>query len=144
MATAEDEVSDPEFKINAKAIHIDRRVEMYQWEEDQETRAKKKAGGGETRETTHSCQKKWSDDLIRFNDFKRPDGRENLAQMPFKSASSWPTRSRLAPSSLAMSLFIESEAKKNLPYQKRSTRTCLRSTKENSVCIKVDCFVEEY
>ena len=48
MAIAEDEVSDPEFKINAKAIHIDRRVEMYQWEEDQETRAKKKVGGGET------------------------------------------------------------------------------------------------
>ncbi len=85
-ATTTDAVSDPIFQLSTVALRLERRVEMYQWEEKRSTETRKKVGGGEVTETTYSYQKRWSSSLERSSNFKRPEGHENPTKMPIESA----------------------------------------------------------
>jgi hypothetical protein len=78
-------LTDPEFLVTADAVHLERRVEMYQWQQSQSSETKKKVGGGTETETTYSYSKGWSDRLIDSQSFKDPQGHENPAEMPYSS-----------------------------------------------------------
>lgn len=80
-----DFVVDREFGISAEAIHLERRVEMYQWQESQSSETRKKTGGGTETTTTYSYSQGWSERLIDSSAFKEPRGHENPASMPFRS-----------------------------------------------------------
>jgi hypothetical protein len=61
MAEPEGTLTDPDFGISAQAIHLQRKVEMYQWREQQKQEKKKKLGGGEETVTTYTYVEVWSD-----------------------------------------------------------------------------------
>lgn len=82
-AETDEELSDPDFMVKAKALRLLRRVQMYQWEERESRETRKKLGGGEETVTTYSYEKTWSSDLERSGQFKHPSGHENPDRMPF-------------------------------------------------------------
>lgn len=59
------------------ATRLERKVEMYQWEQRSKTEKQKKLGGGEETVTTYTYQKVWSERPIDSSRFKRPNGHQN-------------------------------------------------------------------
>ena len=84
-ADTKDVLADDVFGISATAIRLERKVEMYQWCENEETHEKKNMGGSVTRTTTYTYEKKWCDDLIDSGKFKE-SGHENPSAFEFPSA----------------------------------------------------------
>lgn len=84
-ASTDEVLTDPEFGIEVRALRLRRKVEMYQWDEDKETRREKKLGGGERKVTKYTYEKVWSSRLIKSSDFKKPAGHENPQSMPYTS-----------------------------------------------------------
>lgn len=85
-ADTSETMTDPQFLVSApNAIKLRRNVEMYQWEENKETKTRKKLGGGEERVTTYTYDKKWSDRLIDSSNFKEAEDHHNPSAMPFES-----------------------------------------------------------
>ena len=76
-ATVEGEVRDDIFGVSAKAIKLNRVVEMYQWKEDKKSKKEKKVGGGTETRTTYNYNKQWSGSAINSSDFKKRDGHSN-------------------------------------------------------------------
>jgi hypothetical protein len=64
-------ISDDEFKVSAEALKLRRKVEFYQWEEEQKTETKKKLGGGEEKVTTFTYNQVWSDHPIDSSRFDK-------------------------------------------------------------------------
>ncbi len=85
-ATTDEEVRDPQFRVQVAALRLERRAEMYQWEEETSTKTRKNAGGSETKETEYRYEKTWSRGVINSGNFKRSQGHENPSSMPVKSA----------------------------------------------------------
>jgi len=76
-AAVEGTLSDPDFQISAAAVNLRRKVEMFQWKENEKTETKKKLGGGEETVTTYSYEKVWSDRFIDSSGFHKKQGYEN-------------------------------------------------------------------
>ena len=85
QAATDETLVDPEFAVAANAIKLHRKVEMYQWKEEKKRKSKKKLGGGKKTVTTYSYSKAWSGNLIDSSNFKKPDGHQNPADMPYQS-----------------------------------------------------------
>src|SRR5208283_3808849 len=83
LATTEDVLKDTDFDVSAKAIKLERKVEMYQWVEKEEKKTEKKLGGKEVTTTTYNYDKKWSPDYKESSKFKHPEGHEN-PMMPYQ------------------------------------------------------------
>ena len=83
-AVTEASVTDPVFGVSAKALRLERAVEMYQWEEKKTSKTEKKLGGGSETVTTYSYSKAWANKLIPSSVFKRDAEHQNPADMPFK------------------------------------------------------------
>ncbi|MEN9251741.1 MAG: TMEM43 family protein [Thermostichales cyanobacterium HHBFW_bins_127] len=67
--TSTELVGDNAFLRPGAYIAVNRQVEMYAWEEQKKTRTREEFGGSETRETTYSYRKVWTDqpqDSSRF------------------------------------------------------------------------------
>ncbi len=84
-ATTTETLSDPDFGVSAPAIKLDRRVEMYQWQEEKKSETKTKLGGGQETVTTYTYNQAWSPQLIDSGSFKKRSGHENPRTMPVKS-----------------------------------------------------------
>ncbi|MFZ2087062.1 MAG: TMEM43 family protein [Desulfobaccales bacterium] len=84
MATTKENLTDPDFGVSAQAIKLERRTQMYQWEENQKSETVKNLGGSTTTRTTYSYEKVWSGSLIKSGDFKKP-GHNNPAHMSYPS-----------------------------------------------------------
>ncbi len=69
--TAEELVDDVFGAAQARAIRLDRKAEIYQWKEDENSETKKTIGGGERTEVTYEYQKVWSDGPIDSSRFHR-------------------------------------------------------------------------
>jgi hypothetical protein len=87
-ADTEETLSDSVFGVSVHALKLKRIVEMYQWEEDEERKTRKKVGGGTETVTSYSYQKTWSTRVIDSGDFKQRSGHENPGAMPWDS-SQW-------------------------------------------------------
>ncbi|MBB6467300.1 hypothetical protein HNQ96_003179 [Aminobacter lissarensis] len=72
-----DEVSDPDFAIEAKGVRLVRTVEMFQWVENSKSETNTKLGGGEETVTTYSYAKEWQDRPIDSTEFKQPANHQN-------------------------------------------------------------------
>lgn len=68
------------------AVALNRRVEMYQWVEKQESKTEKKLGGSEETVTTYSYALEWSEQAVNSSNFKQSSGHEN-PEMPVQSES---------------------------------------------------------
>lgn len=84
-ATTDAVLTDDEFGVSENAIKLRRSAEMYQWDEEVKTKTTKKTGGKKVTEKTYSYKMVWSEDLINSSNFKKPDGHQNPASMPFNS-----------------------------------------------------------
>ncbi|MBF0267719.1 MAG: TMEM43 family protein [Alphaproteobacteria bacterium] len=84
MVDVASDLVDPVFHVTATdAVRLERRVEMFQWRENKETRTEKKLGGGETETTTYNYVKEWSDKTINSNSFEKQQGHAN-PDMPYQ------------------------------------------------------------
>ncbi len=79
-------LTDSDFQITTDAVRLVRKVEMYQWKEEQRTETRSNAGGSQTRTTTYEYTRVWSDRPIDSSRFRRPGGHENPA-MPVTGRS---------------------------------------------------------
>lgn len=79
-------LADADFGISSTAVRLVRKVEMYQWKEEQRTETRSNAGGSQTRTTTYEYSRVWSDRPIDSSRFRRRDGHENPA-MPVTGRS---------------------------------------------------------
>ena len=77
LADTKEELSDAAFKLSKLAIHLDRKVETYQWVERVETEKKKELGGSEKTIKTYYYDKKWSSTKHNSSEFSDPDARSN-------------------------------------------------------------------
>ena len=71
------QVGDEEFQVRTQAVRIERRVEMFQWKEEQKTESRSNVGGSQTRTTTYSYERVWSDRPIDSSRFRQRDGHQN-------------------------------------------------------------------
>lgn len=78
-------ITDPILAVTAAALRLQRKAEMYQWKQHEETKTEKTLGGGSDTTTTYSYTKVWSDDVINSGSFKKPSGHENPGSMPIAS-----------------------------------------------------------
>ncbi len=84
-AVTDEMLEDPEFGVSAQAIKLQRSVEMYQWDETEQSDTKTKVGGGTETVTEYSYSQRWSSRLIPSSEFKDPAGHTNPTSMPFES-----------------------------------------------------------
>lgn len=85
LATTKDKLEDNLLGITLNAINLNRKVEMYQWQEKKETKTESQMGGSEKQTTTYTYDQTWSDKLIDSSNFKNPQGHQNPTSMPIQS-----------------------------------------------------------
>ncbi len=84
-AMTPERLTDPAFRVSAVALSLLRDVEMYQWQERQQTETEQQeAGGGETKPVP-AYERVWSDEPIPSMQFAQPDGHRNPTAMPYTS-----------------------------------------------------------
>lgn len=76
-AVVDDTLTDPDFDVSAAAVNLRRKVEFFQWKENEKTETKKKLGGGEETVTTYSYEKVWSDKAIDSSGFHKKQEYKN-------------------------------------------------------------------
>lgn len=116
-AVTEETLVDGDFGVQASAIRMRRKVEMFQWREEQETRTEKKLGGGETQTVTYTYSKTWSSSPIDSSRFKKPQGHENPAAPAYGSTSYAARNVKIGAFTLPPSLVGEMDAWRPLPLQ---------------------------
>lgn len=79
-ATTGDLLQDAMFQVSAKALKLQRTVEMYQWVEEKKTSTQKKLGGGEETTTTYNYNKQWSADWHDSSQFNQSTDHVNPPQ----------------------------------------------------------------
>lgn len=104
---ASDHVVDEDFGLDLAALGLRRKVEMYQWKEEEHTKERKKLGGGTERETTYTYEKTWDDDAIDSSDFRHPDGHENPGAFPVSSRTITAVEGRLGAYALNADVLAE-------------------------------------
>src|SRR5882672_1707733 len=80
---------DAEFGMRSNGLRLIRRVEMYQWTEEEVTETKRKLGGSEEKTTTYKYNRTWSDKPVDSAKFRERAGHAN-PQM------TWRERNQLA------------------------------------------------
>ena len=84
VATA-DVLEDLKFGVSVNAIKLVRKVESYQWQENEKSTTKRGSGGSQETTTTYTYEKVWSPELINSSSFKEA-GHENPATRPVDGA----------------------------------------------------------
>jgi hypothetical protein len=73
--------------IQAKAVKLIRKVEMYQWKEHEKSETRKKFGGGTETVKTYTYTKEWAAEPIDSSRFQKTEGHENPGGFPFEAAT---------------------------------------------------------
>jgi hypothetical protein len=115
-AETDDVLTDAAFGVTANAVKLRRTVEMYQWEQNEQSETKKKIGGGTETVTSYTYAKTWSDHAISSADFKKP-GHENPGAMPYESEEWVAANVTLGAFSLSRSLVGRISGYEPLPLQ---------------------------
>jgi hypothetical protein len=83
--TTSDTLKDTFFGLTVThALKLRRIVEMYQWEENEQSETEELMGGGTRTVKTYTYHKIWSEIIIKSNHFQQPEGHENPDDMPVK------------------------------------------------------------
>lgn len=77
LARTNETLTDDDFGLSVLALHLERRVEMYQWRESSSSSQKKKLGGGTETVTDYSYEKAWLSRAVDSTRFKIPEGHRN-------------------------------------------------------------------
>jgi hypothetical protein len=85
VATTNAILKDTPFAISANAIQLHRHVEMYQWQENVDTKTEKNIGGSTDTTKTYSYEKIWSDKPIDSSEFKEADTHKNPVSIKIKN-----------------------------------------------------------
>jgi hypothetical protein len=85
MAITNDSLKDDEFGISQLAICLERKVEMYQWKENEESTTKKNLGGSEETTTKYTYTKEWSNSLNNSENFQKPEKHKNPSEFLYPS-----------------------------------------------------------
>ncbi len=88
MAATSETLNDDQFGVAVNALHLEREVEIYQWQERTSTSTDSQVGGSERTETTYSYETTWRSNLIDSTDFRESAGHQNPTSMPFEAQSS--------------------------------------------------------
>lgn len=88
-ANTNDKLSDSLLNITVNAINLQRDVEMYQWQENSQTKTENQTGGGQTQTTTYTYKKVWADHVIDSSDFQEADSHQNPTSMPISSQTQY-------------------------------------------------------
>jgi transmembrane protein TMEM43 len=72
---------DTDFGVSSPALRMVRTEVIYQWVETKKTETKQKVGGGEETKTTYTYEKKWVDEPVKSDEFKKPDGHKNEGEL---------------------------------------------------------------
>lgn len=84
-AVSDATLADSLFAVSAKALKLQRGVEMYQWQETKKSETRKKFGGGSETVTTYDYDRAWSGRLIDSSSFKMRDAHQNPGSMPYET-----------------------------------------------------------
>jgi hypothetical protein len=71
ILSAAQPLGDGQFLKPGNYVALDRKAEMYAWEEDETTETRKNVGGSETRVTTYSYSKEWTEDPEDSQSFEK-------------------------------------------------------------------------
>lgn len=74
-------VVDSKFGVTSPALRMVRTEVIYQWVETKKSETKQKVGGGEETKTTYTYDKKWVDEPVNSDEFKKPDGHKNEGEL---------------------------------------------------------------
>lgn len=88
-ATTEDTLQDKLLGVDEKAIMLERKVEMYQWQENVETQTESKLGGSEQETKTYTYTPVWSESIIDSAKFQESAEHQNPSSMPIKSETKY-------------------------------------------------------
>jgi len=77
LATTDEVLVDPNLGVTAKALQLERHVEMYQWMEKKEEIIRKKSDGGEETVRTYTYSKQWYGPMINSQNFGEPGEHQN-------------------------------------------------------------------
>lgn len=80
-------VVDDQIGVEAQAIKLLRKVEMFQWVEEEKSETRKKLGGGEETVTTYTYTKEWKDSPIDSSSFQETAGHDNPGAFPIDSVT---------------------------------------------------------
>jgi hypothetical protein len=111
-------LKDEVFGVSAKAIRLDRLVQMYQWKESSQSSTRKKLGGGTETVTTYSYDRGWSEKPIDSTRFKQPDGHQNPAKWPIESWTGQAPSVTVGAFKLSTSLIGQIGGREALPVDK--------------------------
>ena len=81
LASTDNQLTDPLYHVQVKALKLRRQVEMYQWKEDSSTKTKKKLGGSEEKVTTYTYHKVWQEGRIDSSNFNQSGEHSNPTPM---------------------------------------------------------------
>ena len=84
-ASTDDVLTDDFFNLQVVAFQFQRKVEIYQWNEDVQEKTERTSGGGQQVTKTYSYRKDWADSLIDSSQF-HDSGYNNPTQVPVESA----------------------------------------------------------
>lgn len=118
LATTSETLTDPDFKVSANAIKLERAVEMYQWQEHK--REEKIKRNGSTVTITHyDYDKDWSSHRIDSESFSEALTHENPT-MPFESATQTAGKVTLGAFTLSPGLVGKIDTSEQLPVEKKA------------------------
>ena len=106
LTTTDKALVDKEFAISVLAVHLERKVEMYQWHEtEQEVRQRSgqssNRSGGDTYRTVYTYHKDWSSTLHNSLSFNQLTGHTNPNSFPFKQQKSTASEVKLGAFTLS-------------------------------------------
>lgn len=98
----EETVGDGYFLNLGNWLAVDRRVEMYAWNETKSTKSQTNTGGSSTETTTYTYDKRWVSNPESSADFRHPEGHENPAMPNMEGSSGRVGKAKIGAYDLAM------------------------------------------
>ncbi len=80
-------VQDPVTGATFCALVVNRKVEMFQWRENEHTETEKQFGGGTRTISTYTYDRTWSDQFIDSHKFKHSLGHANPSSLPISAGT---------------------------------------------------------
>ncbi|MGN0879056.1 MAG: TMEM43 family protein [Oligosphaeraceae bacterium] len=97
-AETQDVLSDSNVGLSEVAFRLERKVEIYQWVEDSQTREEKKLGGSKEKVTTYTYKKEWVSkpvDSSAFKDPQAPTRNANVGTLPLDDMTQYCSNAKL-------------------------------------------------
>lgn len=113
--TTDEALRDPIFAVSATALRLNRKVEMYQWKEEEHSETHKKLGGGEETVKTYTYSKAWSDKVIESARFKQPEAHANPTELPVPVVSTMTSKAVLGAFKIPTSIIEKMSGEQALP-----------------------------